>query len=118
MINEIIMKAKVTKKKKETDWENTLKLYHTFCLFVNDLMMYFIYSKYELTVDINICSKRDNSTIWKRPDFFINIDLSNPCYFSINLLIKFINFYNLLINYHYQLNGSIKSHALVSFILS
>lgn len=64
------MKAKVTKKKKkETDWENTLKFYHTFCVFVNDLMMYFIYSKYELTVDINICSKRDNSTIWKRPDF-------------------------------------------------
>lgn len=28
------MKARVTKK--ETDWENTLKLYHIFCLFVND----------------------------------------------------------------------------------
>lgn len=41
VINEIIMKAKVTKK--ETDWENTLKLYHIFCLFVNDLIMYFIF---------------------------------------------------------------------------
>lgn len=56
VINEIIMKAKVTKK--ETDWENTLKLYHIFCLFVNDLI-----SKFELTVNINTCSKRDNSRI-------------------------------------------------------
>lgn len=44
LINEIIMKAKVNVTKQETDWENTLKLYHIFCLFVNDLMLYFIFT--------------------------------------------------------------------------